>query len=284
MSEKRGLRRSCLLGSLAALLLMAILLSQCQLSAEIGGTSKLQMTVEALAAMVEGLEEAEPPAETLTSRPERTPTPAPTDTGPSNRQPYFLEGGVAITYQMGEVQGIFMQPVDDLMVYRTFNDFAGDWVNSYPNRPAIVEWALISTTQEANWQFYYAKPVGGKKITPTAWYEYAQAIQLAETDTFTSTGEFQQFFGPELAISPPAFSCPNADAGSISNSLNQLSNCNANLAMADRFLIAEEHDGDIHYTLVLFDPTAGAGGNWLREWCLRCRYGYCRGICSALYR
>lgn len=284
MSEKRGLRRICLLGSLAALLLLAVLLSQCQLSAEIGGTSALQMTVEALAATVEVVAEAAPAVETPAPPPEPTPTLPPAGTDPANSQPYFLDGGVAITYQMGEVQGIFLRPVDDLKIYRTYNDFISDWINPNPDRPAVVEWALISTTQEANWQFYYTKPVDGKQITPTAWYEYSQAIQLAETDTFASTGELQQFFGPKLTISPPSMPCPNADAGSIVNSLNQLSNCGANLSMADRFLIAEEKDGDTHYTLVLFDPTAGAGGNWLREWCLRCRYGYCRGICSALYR
>jgi hypothetical protein len=204
-----------------------------------------------------------------------TPSPPP----PGSMIP--LEVGIDITYQADNGPGMLLFPIDNLRVYQSDADFEVAWPL---DGPATVRLALIETeVGSGEWRLFHAEQtIDSEVISPTGWSEYAVLVERAKTEEGETAGEPSSVFeelvfaeGPEQEI--VASTSFTVEPGSTtSDSLDTLEeDARADLDLSSKLLLADNSTGVMRYTLVIFDPAAGAGGNRCKARCRNCQGVYC---------
>jgi hypothetical protein len=247
---------------------------EAQASAVTASIDEMEVTV---AEAQSAAEQAQAAVESLKSA--LPPTPAPAELM------IPLDGGVAITYQSADDHGMVLYPVDDWWLYKDYDEFRADWDLEGPAR---VLFALIETQEGAGeWQLLYAKPVADVEAMPTGWSEYALLAGLhpATTEESDAVGEPKWVAGELVFDESPRQKIVASTAFTVAtgvttrDSLDSLRSAGANLPLASRLLLADDSTGEMKYTLIIFDFEFGAGGDWIRRWCSRCREAWCLHFC-----
>ena len=222
-----------------------------------------------------------------------TDTPMPNPTGLKN-----IEAGVAIRYRHPDRTSLQLLPVDQVIAARDLQTFSELTKSKPDGNPlagrtgCVVAAVVVPDNGEDPTEIYYAPPaISGllattMTVTATAWSEYSAYAPARPEGETNAPLEITYVVSPPLAIDSvlPFTPVKNCN-GTLAESLDQLQQETGGwIDQADRLLLSIEEGGGRQSILVIFQPSSGAGCNWVLSQCSgcdQCGYG---GICAvAIY-
>jgi hypothetical protein len=187
-----------------------------------------------------------------------------------------IDGGMGLAYRIAGRTGTAFYRVDELLVYRTFDEFKAEWESEQRmDGPAVVQLALIHTGDDPGAWTLYHRPFAQAEVQPAQWYFYTL---FAGEDVALGTTSAALEWGPPATISA---STPFTVGLGVTtfHSLRALQREGIPIDQdKSHLLLADGSSGTPAYTLVILDDTDSGGWDPARFFCSNCLR--CSWICG----